>query len=45
MHHWLTTPHQPYNPPVSEFPLHMQATIREALASQARIGWHQALKG
>ena len=45
IYHWLTTPHDPYTPPVSEFPLHMQTTIREALATQARIGWHQALKG
>ena len=43
--HWISTPEELFDPPVSEFPSHMQERIQAALSSQARIGWHQAAKG
>ena len=45
LHHWLSDPTTPFAPTYSEFPVHFHDTIKAALASQARIGWYQAMKG
>ena len=43
--HWLQNQDTPFDPSIREFPEHLLAPIKAALASQARIGWHQAVKG
>ena len=43
--HWLTASPLPFAPSITEFPVHFHDMLNSALASQARIGWHQAVKG
>lgn len=43
--HWLTASQTPFAPSITEFPEHFHALLHSALASQARIGWNQAVKG
>ena len=43
--HWLKNPDTLFDPSTSEFPEHLLVPIQEALSFQARIGWHQAVKG
>ena len=43
--HWIAKPQEAFHPDLRGYPLHMLSLIDTALTSQARIGWHQALKG
>jgi ribonuclease HI len=45
LHHFYSKQAGPYNPHLEAFPVHLHTTIRDALDSQAQIGWCQATKG
>ena len=45
LHHFYSQQDGPYNPNLKAFPVHVHTTVRDALDSQAQIGWLQATKG
>ena len=45
LHHVYTQQDGLYNPNLEAYPVHLHTKIREALDSQAKIGWTQATKG
>lgn len=45
LHHFCSQQEGPFNPNLEAFPAHLHWSMREALDSQAKIGWFQATKG